>query len=57
MANLEGAQPPPPKLSKHSPSHTVAYVWNVSTRGILWRMESTEIRSPRNSLWDSQDAP
>lgn len=35
-AYLEGGEPaPPPKLSKHRPSHKVAYVCNVSARGIL----------------------
>jgi len=33
-AYLEGANRRPPQTRQ---THTVAYVWNISTRGILWR--------------------
>jgi len=36
-------QRPSPKLRKQ-PRRTVAHVWSISTTGILWHLESTEIR-------------
>jgi len=32
---------PPPKLSEHRPTYTIACVWNISASGMLWRFEST----------------
>ena len=48
-AYLEGG---PRKINKHRPTRTFVYVWNISKRGILRCLESTEICFGRDSIRD-----